>query len=216
MLNNIEAIIFDVDGTIADSMWMWKQIDIEYLGRFGIELPPDLQKNIEGMSFRETAHYFKEHFNISDSVEKMMSDWNAMAANKYRYEIPLKEGVLTFFDGCRRRGVYLGIVTSNSAELLGYLLKAHNLENYFDVIITGSDGLKGKPAPDMYLEAAKRLAVSPKKCLVFEDIIPGILAGKSAGMKVCAIDDLYSRDVILEKKKEADYFIESFIELLEA
>ena len=216
MLNNIEAIIFDVDGTIADSMWMWKQIDIEYLGRFGIELPPDLQKNIEGMSFRETAHYFKEHFNISDSVEKMMSDWNAMAANKYRYEIPLKEGVLTFFDECRRSGVYLGIVTSNSAELLGYLLKAHNLENYFDVIITGSDGLKGKPAPDMYLEAAKRLAVSPKKCLVFEDIIPGILAGKSAGMKVCAIDDLYSRDVILEKKKEADYFIESFIELLEA
>ncbi len=216
MLNNIEAIIFDVDGTIADSMWMWKQIDIEYLGRFGIELPPDLQKNIEGMSFRETAHYFKEHFNISDSVEKMMSDWNAMAANKYRYEIPLKEGVLTFFDECRRRGVYLGIVTSNSAELLGYLLKAHNLENYFDVIITGSDGLKGKPAPDMYLEAAKRLAVSPKKCLVFEDIIPGILAGKSAGMKVCAIDDLYSRDVILEKMKEADYFIESFIELLEA
>ena len=216
MLNNIEAIIFDVDGTIADSMWMWKQIDIEYLGRFGIELPSDLQKNIEGMSFRETAHYFKEHFSISDSVEKMMSDWNAMAANKYRYEIPLKEGVLTFFDECRRRGVYLGIVTSNSAELLGYLLKAHNLENYFDVIITGSDGLKGKPAPDMYLEAAKRLAVSPKKCLVFEDIIPGILAGKSAGMKVCAIDDLYSRDVILEKKKEADYFIESFIELLEA
>ena len=216
MLNNIEAIIFDVDGTIADSMWMWKQIDIEYLGRFGIELPPDLQKNIEGMSFRETAHYFKEHFSISDSVEKMMSDWNAMAANKYRYEIPLKEGVLTFFDECRRRGVYLGIVTSNSAELLGYLLKAHNLENYFDVIITGSDGLKGKPAPDMYLEAAKRLAVSPEKCLVFEDIIPGILASKSAGMKVCAIDDLYSRDVILEKKKEADYFIESFIELLEA
>ena len=216
MLNNIEAIIFDVDGTIADSMWMWKQIDIEYLGRFGIELPPDLQKNIEGMSFRETAHYFKEHFSISDSVEKMMSDWNAMAANKYRYEIPLKEGVLTFFDECRRRGIYLGIVTSNSAELLGYLLKAHNLENYFDVIITGSDGLKGKPAPDMYLEAAKRLAVSPKKCLVFEDIIPGILAGKSAGMKVCAIDDLYSRDVILEKKKEADYFIENFIELLEA
>lgn len=216
MLNNIEAIIFDVDGTIADSMWMWKQIDIEYLGRFGIELPPDLQKNIEGMSFRETAHYFKEHFSISDSVEKMMSDWNAMAANKYRYEIPLKEGVLTFFYECRRRGIYLGIVTSNSAELLGYLLKAHNLENYFDVIITGSDGLKGKPAPDMYLEAAKRLAVSPKKCLVFEDIIPGILAGKSAGMKVCAIDDLYSRDVILEKKKEADYFIENFIELLEA
>ena len=216
MLNNIDAIIFDVDGTIADSMWMWKQIDIEYLGRFGIDLPPDLQKNIEGMSFRETAHYFKEHFKIPDSIEKMMDDWNAMAAHKYQYEIPLKEGVLFFFDKCRKKGLYLGIVTSNSAELFGYLLKAHNLDNYFDVIITGSDGLKGKPAPDMYLEAAKRLNVSTDKCLVFEDIIPGILAGKRAGMTVCAIDDLYSRDVILEKKKEADYFIESFIELLES
>ena len=62
MLKGKEAIIFDLDGTLVDSMWMWKQIDIEYLGRFGIVLPEDLQKNIEGMSFRETATYFKERF----------------------------------------------------------------------------------------------------------------------------------------------------------
>lgn len=216
MLKNIDAIIFDVDGTIADSMWMWKQIDIEYLGRFGIPLPMDLQKNIEGMSFRETAHYFKEHFEISDSIERMMSDWNEMAAHKYRYEIPLKAGVLKFLEKCRTKGILLGIATSNSAELLSYLLKAHNLENFFDVIITGSDGLKGKPAPDMYLEAAKKLSVDTSKCLVFEDIIPGILAGKRAGMKVCAIDDAYSRDVLAIKKEEADFFIESFEEILEA
>lgn len=216
MLRNIDAIIFDVDGTIADSMWMWKQIDIEYLDRFGIPLPADLQKNIEGMSFRETARYFKEHFKIQDSIEQMMSDWNEMAAQKYRYEIPLKAGVLNFLEKCRTKGILLGIATSNSAELLGYLLEAHELESFFDVIITGSDGLKGKPAPDMYLEAAKRLSVDASKCLVFEDIIPGILAGKRAGMKVCAIDDAYSRDVLAKKKEEADFFIESFEEILEA
>lgn len=216
MLKNIDAVILDVDGTIADSMWMWKQIDIEYLDRFGIPLPEDLQKNIEGMSFRETAHYFKEHFKIQDSVEQMMCDWNEMAAHKYQYEIPLKEGVMSFLSKCRTKGILLGIATSNSAELLGYLLKAHQLENYFDVIITGSDGLKGKPSPDMYLEAANRLSVDTSKCLVFEDIIPGILAGKRAGMKVCAIDDAYSRDVISEKKEQADYFIDSFVEILEA
>ena len=216
MLRNIDAIIFDVDGTIADSMWMWKQIDIEYLDRFGIPLPADLQKNIEGMSFRETAHYFKEHFKIQDSIEQMMRDWNEMAAQKYRYEIPLKAGVLNFLEKCRTKGILLGIATSNSAELLGYLLEAHELESFFDVIITGSDGLKGKPAPDMYLEVAKRLSVDASKCLVFEDIIPGILAGKRAGMKVCAIDDAYSRDVLAKKKEEADFFIESFEEILEA
>lgn len=215
MLENINAVIFDVDGTIADSMWMWKEIDIEYLGRFGVELPKDLQKNIEGMSFKETAYYFKEHFGISDSVEQMMSDWNEMAAHKYKYEIPLKKGALEFFKLCKKRGLLLGIVTSNSSELFGYLLNAHNLEGFFDVIITGSDGLKGKPAPDMYIEAAKRLSVPVNKCLVFEDIIPGIMAGKNAGMKVCTIDDLYSRDVLSEKKKMADYYIESFEEILD-
>ncbi len=214
MLKNIRAVIFDVDGTIADSMWMWKQIDIEYLGRFGMELPDDLQKNIEGMSFRETAVYFKEHFAIPDSIDKMMADWNEMAAHKYRYEIPLKKGVNEFIEWCKDKGILLGIVTSNSAELLGYLLNAHKLTESFDVIITGSDGLKGKPAPDMYLEAAKRLSALPGECLVFEDIIPGILAGKRAGMKVCAVDDLYSKDVLSEKKKEADYFIESFEEMI--
>ena len=214
MLNNIKAVIFDVDGTIADSMWMWKQIDIEYLGRFGIVLPHDLQKNIEGMSFRETAVYFKEHFAIPDSIDKMMADWNEMAAHKYQYEIPLKKGVKEFIDLCKGRGMLLGIATSNSAELLGYWLEANELTKTFDVIITGSDGLKGKPAPDMYLEAAKRMEIMPQECLVFEDIIPGILAGKRAGMKVCAIDDLYSQDVLSEKKREADYFIENFAELL--
>lgn len=215
MFKNVEAIIFDVDGTIADSMWMWKQIDIEYLGRFGIVLPEDLQKNIEGMSFHETAIYFKERFLISDSIDTMMADWNEMAAHKYQYEIPLKKGVLEFIRQCKEKGILLGIATSNSVELLTYLLKAHELEDKFDVIITGSDGLKGKPAPDMYLEAAKRLLVAPNKCLVFEDIMPGILAGKRAGMKVCTIYDEYSKDVLLDKKKEADYYIDSFEELLD-
>ena len=214
MLKDIDAIIFDVDGTIADSMWMWKQIDVEYLGRFGIELPKDLQKNIEGMSFRETAVYFKEHFQIPDDIEKMMSDWNEMAAHMYRYEIPLKKGVREFLNVCKKKNIVMGIATSNSVELLSYFLKAHELHSYFEVVITGSDGLRGKPAPDMYLEAAKRLDVKPEKCLVFEDIIPGILAGKRAGMRVCAVDDFYSKDITDKKIEEADYFIESFEDIL--
>ena len=75
MMNNIKAALFDLDGTLVDSMWMWKEIDIEYLGRFGIPLPPDLQKQIEGKSFSETAVYFKEHFDITDSIEEMKNTW---------------------------------------------------------------------------------------------------------------------------------------------
>ena len=91
MLRDIEAVIFDMDGSLVDSMWMWRAIDIEYLGRYKIPLPENLQSEIEGMSFRETACYFKEHFAIPDSLEEIMAEWNRMAWNKYMYEVPLKK-----------------------------------------------------------------------------------------------------------------------------
>lgn len=92
MLKNINAVLFDLDGSLVDSMWIWKDIDREYLGRFNIPLPEDLQSSIEGMSFSETAVYFKEHFPIPDSIEQMKSDWTQMARDKYLHEVPLKNG----------------------------------------------------------------------------------------------------------------------------
>ena len=210
MLENIDAVIFDLDGSLVDSMWMWRQIDIEYLGKFGIELPEDLQEAIEGMSFSETAGYFKERFRLPDSIQQIKSDWNAMAWDKYSNEVPLKEGVDDFLEICREQGILLGIATSNSRELVQNIVSVHGLEDYFSCIMTGCDVAKGKPAPDIYLAVANELNVEPGRCLVFEDIIPGILAGKAAGMKVCAVEDAYSITVKEEKMLAADYYIEDF------
>ena len=102
MMHNIEAVIFDMDGTLVDSMWMWHDIDIEYLGRFGIPLPDGLQGKIEGMSFHETAVYFKEHFPIPDSLDKIKADWNTMAWDKYTKEVPLKPNVQPFLQKWNR------------------------------------------------------------------------------------------------------------------
>ncbi len=210
MLENIDAVIFDLDGSLVDSMWMWRQIDIEYLGKFGIELPEDLQEAIEGMSFSETAGYFKERFRLPDSIQQIKSDWNAMAWDKYSNEVPLKEGVDDFLEICREQGILLGIATSKSRELVQNIVSVHGLEDYFSCIMTGCDVAKGKPAPDIYLAVANELNVEPGRCLVFEDIIPGILAGKAAGMKVCAVEDAYSITVKEEKMLAADYYIEDF------
>ena len=83
MLEGIEACIFDLDGTLVDSMWIWEEIDVEYLAGFGISVDEKYQQDIEGMSMTQTAVYFKEHFGIKDSIEKMKADWNDMAWDKY-------------------------------------------------------------------------------------------------------------------------------------
>ncbi len=216
MLDEIETVIFDMDGTLVDSMWMWRAIDIEYLGRFGIPLPEDLQSQIEGMSFDETAVYFKEHFPIPDDLEQIKSAWNTMAWDKYANEVPMKPGVEEFLRHCRKHGIKLGIATSNSRELVENIAKVHGFENYFSCIMTACDVGKGKPAPDIYLAVAKQLQTDPARCLVFEDIVPGIQAGKSAGMQVCAVEDAYSVPQRMEKRKLADYYIDDYRELLAA
>ena len=205
MLNDIKAVIFDLDGSLVDSMWMWRDIDIEYLGKFGIPLPENLPREIEGMRYSETAVYFKEHFNIPDSIEQMKEDWNRMAWDKYLHEVPLKEGVADFLNGCRDRGILLGIATSNSRELVENIADVHGFHNTYQCIMTGCDVAHGKPFPDIYLAVAEQLSVKPENCLVFEDIIPGIQAGKSAGMRVCAVDDDYSIADKAEKEALADY-----------
>ncbi len=214
MLKDIDAVIFDMDGSLVDSMWIWQEIDIEYLGKFGISLPDGLQGQIEGKSFSETAEFFKERFRIPDSVQKIKDDWNAMAWDKYTHEVPLKEGVDAFLKHCREKGILLGIATSNSRELVQNVAAVHGLEDYFSCIMTGCDVAKGKPSPDIYLAVAKELHVEPRRCLVFEDIIPGIQAGKAAGMKVCAVEDAYSLAIREEKEAMADYYIETFYDIV--
>lgn len=210
MLDGIEAVIFDLDGSLVDSMWMWRTIDIEYLGRFGISLPEDLQSKIEGMSFNETAIYFKENFHIPDSLDRIKDDWNRMAWDKYANEVPLKPGIPEFLEDCRTNGIKLGIATSNSRELVENIALVHGLKDYFSCIMTGCDVGKGKPAPDIYLAVARELGVNPERCLVFEDIIPGIQSGLSAGMRVCAVDDEYSVHQREEKRGLANYYIEDY------
>lgn len=215
MLKNIDAVIFDLDGTLVDSMWMWKTIDIEYLARFGLEFPEDLQADIEGMSFTETAIFFKNRFKLPDPVDKIKRDWNEMAWDKYLNEVPLKEGVREFLDYLKEKQIPAGIATSNSKELVDLIINKHNISEYFKSIRTSCEVEKGKPSPDIYLLVAKDLKVEPLECLVFEDIIQGIMAGKNANMKVCAVYDEFSKDDEKEKIKLADYYIRSMRELLQ-
>ena len=193
---------------------MTKDIDIEFLGSFGYKLPPTLQREIEGMSFRETACYIKDRFHLPPSIEEIMNIWNEMAFQKYSEEIFLKEGAFEFVKMLKEKGIRTAICTSNSRELVNAVAEHLGFLPYFDTIITSCEVGAGKPAPDIYLEAAKRVGVAPEHCLVFEDIVTGLTAGKRAGMKLCAVEDVYSADQKEAKKAMADYYVENYLDLL--
>ncbi len=214
MLTNIKACLFDMDGTLLESMHVWKDIDIEFLGRYGHELPSTLQREIEGMSFIETARYIKKRFDLPQTPEEITVIWNEMAYEKYSKEIGFKEGAFAFVKMLKAKGIRTAICTSNSRELVDAALNNLGLAPYFDTVITSCEVGAGKPAPDIYLEAARRVGVAPEHCLVFEDIVPGLTAGKRAGMKLCAVEDAYSADQREAKKEMADYYIENYLELL--
>ena len=213
-LNHKKAVIFDLDGTLVDSMWMWRAIDVEYLARFGVECPENLQKEIEGMSFTETAAYFKIRFKLEASLDEIKEDWVQMALGKYQKEVPLKPGARAFLDYIEDHGMAAGIATSNGRAMVDAVLDSLDIRRYFLVVATACEVAAGKPAPDIYLNVAGRLQVDPQDCVVFEDVPAGIQAGKRAGMTVFAVEDAFSLDMKEEKKQLADYYIRDYFELL--
>ncbi|MDD3217894.1 MAG: HAD family phosphatase [Lachnospiraceae bacterium] len=214
MFENIKSVIFDLDGTLVDSMWMWKAIDIEFLGARNIELPDDLQNVIEGFSFHETAVYFKERFHLSESLETIKKIWLDMSYEKYTHEVPLKPGAQEFLEILKKNDITVGIASSNHLDLIHAVLKSHHVLDYFDSIHTCCEVSAGKPSPDIYNLVSKDLSTPANNCFVFEDIIMGILAGKRAGMHTCAVYDTYSIYQDEEKKKLADYYIRDYKEIL--
>lgn len=213
--NQFDAVIFDLDGTLVDSMWVWEKVDETFLGQLGIEVPSDMNKELEGKSFTETAIYFKERFKLKMSVEEIKQSWNEMGWEFYTQQVTLKKGVKEFLEFLSEQGIKMGIATSNSIELVRAVLKALDIERYFGQIKTSCEVGKGKPFPDIYLKVAEELQVEPSRCLVFEDIPNGVRAGKNAGMTVYCILDRQEAELWEETKSLADGHIEDYYQLME-
>lgn len=211
LLTGIKACIFDMDGTLIDSLWVWSEIDIECLEKYGIEEDhKTYQKAISGMSFIQVAEMTRARYNLPMSVEELMDEWNMMAEERYANVIPYKPGAEEFLKELKKRGIKTGIGTSNSRHLVESMFPRLKLDEYMEAILTGDEIHNGKPEPDIYLEAARLLNVKPDECLVFEDVLHGIDAGHAAGMKVCAVYDDNTDYCDEEKRGRADYYIHDY------
>lgn len=211
LLEQIDAIIFDMDGTLIDSMWIWPDVDDVYLETYHLEEPENFHEGMEGMSFTEVAQYFLDLFpTLPHTKEEIMEEWKEMAHERYVTQVPLKTGVCEFIKKMKAQGKKIGIATSNERSLVEDTLQALGITELFDSVRTACEVAKGKPAPDVYFLVAEDLKVSPERCLVFEDVPMGILAGKNAGMTVCAVEDEFSNPQLAKKKELADFYIKTY------
>lgn len=213
MLDNIEAIIFDLDGTLIDSMHVWDQVDIDFLKKRGKLVPDDLFSDLpSGDGLLPIAIYFKKKFDLPESTTEIISEWNSMVLDFYS-TLDLIKGASQMLEKAQAFGLSLAIGTSNSAVLTEAVLNYNKITHKFKSIVTGCKIERGKPYPDIYLTVAKELNLHPKNCLVIEDTVHGVEAAKNAGMKVVAIYNDYSKNDQIILKQNADAYVRDYSEL---
>ena len=138
MPKKIKAVIFDLDGTLVDSMWIWEKVDTEYFNMKGLTIPKNLKDEINHLSFEQTAYYFKNKFNISDSIEDILNTWYKMAYNHYSNDISLKNGALDFLKFLKSNNIKIALATSNSKKLLtaAFVRCSDNAEGGYEIYIS--------------------------------------------------------------------------------
>lgn len=209
-----KAAIFDLDGTIFESMHVWRQIDIDFLGKRGLEVPIDYLDKIVSMNFDEAAQFTIERFGFNETKEEIIKEWFDMAVYSYGHDVDFKPGAKEYLQLLKNKNIPMAVATSSAEELYLATFEHLDLMSQFDVIVTAKEVGCGKNMPDIYIEAAKRLNFKPQECVVFEDIYMGMLSAKKAGFFTVVMEDESSIRQREQLKLEADLYITDFFELL--
>jgi HAD superfamily hydrolase (TIGR01509 family) len=206
------AVIFDLDGVLADSEPWWNEIDATLLADYGVTYRGEYHRDVLGVSYRLAVEFYKKAFGLSVPTEVMMRRRGEIAVDFFANRIGLFPMAKPVLEELRRMNLGLAVGTSSVSASARPFLDRNELTPLFDVIVTGEEVEHGKPHPDIYLRAAERLGSSTDACLVIEDALSGIAAAKAAKMRVAAIPDTRFVDP-REYETEADYLLGSLAEI---
>ena len=208
-----KGVIFDLDGTLINSMSVWENIGDDFLKSKGKVPPDNLSEILKTMSFQESSRYFIDKFHLNLSVDEVISEFNSLVEDKYKYEIELKKYVLEYLKKLKSKNIKMCIVTATDIELSKAVLTRLKILNFFEFILTSDEVDISKNDPRIYIKAAEMLGYLPNDIVVFEDALYCVEAAKKAGFYVVGIEDESAREDREEIKRVSDIYIESFEEL---
>ena len=214
MIDNIKAVIFDLDGTLFDSCSMWNDVDRLFFKKRGMEVPEDFNKLIAPLGLTKAAKFVKETYNFKESEEEIKKEWHDLAIFEYENNVSLKEYAKEYLEYLKKLNIKMCVATANSKEYYMPCLKRHKIEKYFDYLCDVEEFKGTKETPEIYLHIASKLKIHPSNIAVIEDIPEAIKSAKRGGFYVIAIDDESEKNLREEKKYLADQFIYSFKELI--
>lgn len=209
----ISGAIFDLDGTLLDSNGYWDLAPDEYLKTLGKRAAPGLAKTIFTMTLPEAAEYMTREYGLTQAPEEIGEGVNAAMERFYRTVIPLKEGVREALDLLEEKRIPLAIASVTDRPLVECVMRRFGLLDRFKAIVTIADVGVGKQAPDVYLEAARRLGSRPGETLVFEDALHALQTAKKAGFITVGVYDDASKERQEEIRGTADYYLASMKDL---
>ena len=208
----LRAVIFDLDGVLADSEPWWNEIDAKLLAEYAVNYRGEYHRNVLGVSYRLAIEFYKKKFGISAATEEMMKRRGEIATEYFANRVGLFPSTKDVLNELREMKLRLAVATSSISASARPFLDRHQLTQFFDVIVTGDEIERGKPDPDIYLRTAEKLGIVADDCLVIEDSLSGIAAAKAARMRVAAIPDRRFVDT-REYDKEADYLVNDLSEI---
>ena len=206
------AVIFDLDGVLADSEPWWNEIDAKLLAAHGVTYRGEYHRNVLGVSYRLAVEFYKKAFGLSASVEELMRRRGEIATDFFVNRINVFPSAKTVLQELWQMNLHLAVATSSVSASARPFLARHGLTTFFEVVVTGEEVEHGKPHPEIYLRAAEKLGIAAAACLVIEDALSGIAAAKAAKMRVAAIPDTRFVDP-RDYEKEADYLLSSLKEV---
>lgn len=211
-----KAFIFDFDGTLADSMWVWHEVDLEFARRRGLHFSKEDSEIIAALGFEGTAAWLLERFGLDESVEDLIAEWYGIAEESYAHNVFLKPGAKELVRSLKDAGYPVAIASSLDRKLLEEALVNNGALDCFDAIVVCDEVTdKGKSTPAVYLETAARLGVDLRDCVVFEDVAMAARSAKAGGAFVVGVRDDHPQQARADLQEAADIFCEGFDHLRE-